>query len=252
MGFISSVIGAMAGLGGGIIIKPVLDFVGHYDLETIGVLSASTVMAMSTVTLLRIKTTKVKIDFKISLLIAVGSIVGGLIGKGVFNFYVVNLKLADIVGAIQSGLLAFLLIIIYASFKWSSHVPNYLIANKAIIFSTGLILGLLSAFLGIGGGPLNVAVLVLLFSMTGRKVVINSTFIIFFSQLASLLVVAFTTRYQGMDLSMLPFMIIGGVAGGLIGNILLFKVSSKAIWGVFNFTILIIVLVNIYNLVKGL
>ncbi|MFD1849341.1 TSUP family transporter [Oceanobacillus bengalensis] len=251
MGFISSVIGAMAGLGGGTIIKPVLDFAGHYDLETIGILSASTVMAMSTMSLVLMKTTEEKVDFKVSLLIAAGSIIGGLIGKGVFNFYVVNLESADMIGIIQSGLLALLLIIIYVYFKLDRFVTSYKITNKVIIFSTGLLLGLLSAFLGIGGGPLNVAILALLFSMTGREAVINSTFIIFFSQFASLVLVTFTTSFQGIDLTMLPYMIIGGIAGGCAGNILLFRLSSKAIRSIFSLTILVIVLVNIYNLVKG-
>lgn len=122
-----------------------------------------------------------KIDFKISLLLAAGSITGGPIGKGIFNFHVVNLGLADMIGTIQSRLLAFLLIIIYVYFKWNRFVPSYKIANKAIIFSNRLLLGLLSAFLGIGGGPLNVAILVLFFSMTGREIVINSICIIVFS-----------------------------------------------------------------------
>lgn len=43
---------------------------------------------------------------------------------------------------------------------------------------------------------------------------------------------------------------IGGVAGGFIGDILLFRLSSNALRNVFGFTILIVVLVTIYNLVK--
>lgn len=40
---LSTICGSIDGLGGGVIIKPVLDFLGDYNIETIGVLSASTI-----------------------------------------------------------------------------------------------------------------------------------------------------------------------------------------------------------------
>ena len=41
--------GAMTGMGGGVIIKPLLDLLGGYDTATIGVLSSLTVLIMSLV-----------------------------------------------------------------------------------------------------------------------------------------------------------------------------------------------------------
>ncbi|SEA80982.1 hypothetical protein SAMN05421743_108171 [Thalassobacillus cyri] len=236
-------------MGGGVIIKPVLDFAGHYDLATIGVLSASTVFAMSSVSLVKARTMEVNIDIKVSSLIAVGSIIGGFFGKGVFNFFVVNLQLNNIIGVIQSSMLALVLLAILIYFRWSGLFKNYIIKKSAVILTAGLVLGFLSAFLGIGGGPLNVAVLALLFSMSGRESVINSTFIIFFSQLAALLLVTFTTGFDGMDLSMLWYMIIGGIVGGFIGSNLLFRVSDKVIAIIFNVTVLIVLLINLYNVI---
>lgn len=43
---LSTICGSMAGLGGGVIIKPVLDFLGDYNIETIGVLSACTIFSI--------------------------------------------------------------------------------------------------------------------------------------------------------------------------------------------------------------
>ena len=40
---LSTICGSIDGLGGGVIIKPVLDFLGDYNIETIGVLSACTI-----------------------------------------------------------------------------------------------------------------------------------------------------------------------------------------------------------------
>ncbi|MEG2119590.1 MAG: sulfite exporter TauE/SafE family protein, partial [Pseudoflavonifractor sp.] len=43
--------GSMTGMGGGVIIKPLLDLLHGFDVETIGVLSAITVFAMSVVSI---------------------------------------------------------------------------------------------------------------------------------------------------------------------------------------------------------
>lgn len=51
IGLIATLIGSLAGLGGGIIIKPMLDLLGHFDVATITILSAATVFAMSIVSL---------------------------------------------------------------------------------------------------------------------------------------------------------------------------------------------------------
>src|SRR5699024_11751997 len=79
---------SMAGLGGGIIIKPVLDFLGDYDVESIAVLSASTVFAMACVSLITSAKSDVKINVKSSFTIAIGSIIGGLVGKLSFGYII--------------------------------------------------------------------------------------------------------------------------------------------------------------------
>ncbi len=251
IGFSASVIGAMAGLGGGVIIKPVLDFFGHYDLSTIGVLSAATVLTMSTVSLLQVKSMHGKLDKSHSLLIAIGSILGGFFGKGIYN-YSLTLGSTTITGVIQSSLLALILVLIFLYMKYKKYMTAYTVENKSLILTVGVILGMLSAFLGIGGGPLNVAVLYFLFSMNAKNAVINSTFIIFFSQLSALILIACTTGFAIYDLSMLGYMMFGGVLGGLVGSKLIQKINNDRIEFIFNVTILLIILVNVFNVVNML
>ncbi|WP_407272076.1 hypothetical protein [Radiobacillus sp. PE A8.2] len=62
IGLVASILGAVAGLGGEVIIKPVLDLFGHFDLPTIGVLYASIVLSMATVSLLKIRKEDVKLN----------------------------------------------------------------------------------------------------------------------------------------------------------------------------------------------
>src|SRR5699024_6876573 len=70
-GIIATMLGSMAGLGGCIIIRPVLEFVGEYDVGSIAVLSASTVFVMACVSLITSAKSDVKINVKSSLTMAI-------------------------------------------------------------------------------------------------------------------------------------------------------------------------------------
>ncbi|WP_182201736.1 sulfite exporter TauE/SafE family protein [Paraliobacillus salinarum] len=247
IGLFATTLGSIAGLGGGVIIKPVLDFFGHYDLSTIGILSAATVFSMATVSLIKMRKMDVKLDKLNSALIAAGSILGGFIGKAVFNYFVISLGISKEMGIFQSILLALLLALIFVYFKYKHAMKRFKIENKAIILSIGFVLGLLSSFLGIGGGPLNVAVLSLLFSMNAKNAACNSIFIIFFSQLSALVLAGVTTNIGDYNLMMLPYMIVGGILGGLIGTSFVHKLTDKQIEKIFNVAILAILFINIYN-----
>ncbi len=250
IGFLASTIGAIAGLGGGVIIKPVLDFFGDFNLQTIGVLSAATVFSMATMSLIKLRNKDVKIDKIVSSILAGGSILGGIIGKAVFNFIAISLDIPTITEIIQSSVLAILLTLIFVYFLNKNKLKSFVFKNRIMIFTIGFTLGFFSAFLGIGGGPLNVTVLILLFSMNARDAAINSIFIIFFSQLSALLLIAFTTGFGDYDLSMLWYMIPGGILGGLIGANITVKLSNTQIEKIFNITVLLIISVNLYNIVN--
>ncbi|MFB1052235.1 TSUP family transporter [Paraliobacillus sp. JSM ZJ581] len=247
IGLFATTLGAIAGLGGGVIIKPVLDFFGHYDLSTIGILSAATVFSMAAVSLIKMRKMDVTIDKINSALIAGGSILGGFIGKAVFNYFVMSLGISKGVAIFQSVLLAVLLLLIFIYFKYKHVMRRFNVKNRVIILLIGIVLGLLSSFLGIGGGPLNVAVLSLLFSMNAKNATFNSIFIIFFSQLSALMLAGMTTNISDYDLVMLPYMIAGGIIGGLVGTNFVHKLTNKQIEKIFNIAILTILFINMYN-----
>ncbi|NAO99712.1 TSUP family transporter, partial [Halomonas sp. MG34] len=250
IGLLASTLGAIASLGGGVIIKPVLDFFGDFDLPTIGVLSAATVLAMATMSLIKLKDKEVQINKAVSSILAGGSILGGVVGKSIFNVIAVSMNIPTITAIIQSSVLAVLLTLVFIYFLKKDKVKSFAFKNKAGIFAIGLALGFLSAFLGIGGGPLNVTVLILLFAMNTKSAAVNSIFIIFFSQLSALLLIAFTTGYAEYDLSMLLYMIPGGILGGIIGSNFSVKLTDNQIDKIFSVTILVIIFINLSNIVE--
>lgn len=244
----ATIVGAVAGLGGGVIIKPVLDLLGQYSVATIGVLSSATVFSMSVVSGSKAYLSGVRIKGLTSLYLAASSIVGGFLGRNIFNYLIDWVQNDPLVSFIQATMLAFLMLAIFILVKRKGHMKQLKIASISITLLVGLVLGLLSSFLGIGGGPLNVAVLGLLFSMNAKESMINSILIIFFSQLSNLVSVGLMTGFGDYDLSMLGYMIAGGVIGGYIGTILAGKFSNKQIEGVFNTLLIVILLINVYNM----
>jgi len=250
IGLIASIFGALAGLGGGIIIKPVLDLLGQYDVGTIGILSASTVFSMSTVSLINSVRYNVQIKIRLSMMIALSSITGGVIGKSIFNFAVRNIDNPELVTLIQASIIAGLMVVIYVFVKYKHMIETHRLENPFIIMTVGLVLGILAAFLGIGGGPFNVAILTFLFSMGPKEASLNSIFIIFFSQLSSIIFTASTTGFAVFDLSMLPYMIAGGVLGGLSGSRLVAKIEEKTVDRIFLVGIVIIIGISLVNIGK--
>lgn len=250
IGLLASVFGALAGLGGGVIIKPVLDLISHDDVATIGILSASTVFSMAFVSLISAMRRKVTIKVKLSLLIAISSIGGGVIGKYIFNLAVERMQSAELLTLIQASMLAVIMIMIYIFVKFKHHFNTYQLKNPVLIISSGLILGMLAAFLGIGGGPLNVALLTLLFSMNAKEASLNSIFIIFFSQLSSIVFTASTTGFSEFNLTMLPYMVAGGVLGGLFGSRLVIRLKNRTVDQIFLVGIVLIIGINLVNIVK--
>ena len=101
--FFSSVIGAICGIGGGVIIKPVLDAFHVLDVATISFLSGCTVLSMTTYSVFKSKQSrKSHIEQKTGFPLALGAAAGGLLGKWLFSFILSLSSDIDKVGAVQS------------------------------------------------------------------------------------------------------------------------------------------------------
>ncbi|WP_297596353.1 sulfite exporter TauE/SafE family protein [uncultured Cetobacterium sp.] len=238
----ATILGSLAGLGGGVIIKPVLDAFGHYDLSTVGILSSITVFFMAAVSTFK----QIKSGFKVEtsmIVLSLGSILGGGIGSKIFDLFLTFFSDQSTGKGIQAIIIAVLLL----GVLFKNQLPKYSIKNKALIFTAGLFLGTIASFLGIGGGPINVAILIMLFSFTTKEAAVSSVFIILLSQLSKILLITINTGFAAYNLEMLPFMVVGGIIGGLIGAQLNTKLESTHIEKIFNISIILIIFINIFN-----
>ena len=254
--FIASLIGAVSGLGGGIIIKPVLDMAGIAGVAEASFMSGLTVLAMTSVNIFKAirKPKDMLIDKTRSPWLALGAVFGGLIGNQIFDGVMtfVGAENARIVGAIQAValLLITLSVMLYMLNRDKIETKNSKSFFLAVLIGLGL--GVISSFLGIGGGPMNLVILYFFFSMSTKQAAQNSLFIIFFSQISSLIQTFVTNSVPRFNSTNLIFMIIGGVSAGLIGSILLKKLSTKTVDRLLMLVFALVAIINIYNIIKFL
>lgn len=248
--FGASVIGAICGIGGGVIIKPLLDAFGILEVSVISFLSGCTVLSMSTYSMIKSKRSKDSaIEKATSLPLAIGAAVGGVLGKWLFSLLVSGYD-QNKVGAIQAACLLAVTLgtLIYTIKKNSINTIHVEEASRCVII--GMVLGIMSSFLGIGGGPINLVVLYFFFSMGTKQAAENSLYIIFFSQLASLCFSIITRSVPEFDFWLLVLMVLGGIGGGVYGRELNRKLKETTVEKLFIGLMVVIMLINVYNIYK--
>lgn len=242
----ATTLGAFVGLGGGVIIKPVLDFIGAEPRMQVDFLSAVAVFTMSIVSTVKQIRNKVSFEKNIILFIAFGSIAGGFLGSYCMDSLSCIAE-QGMIRCIQAFVLAILLsaVSIYvAKDRKSFHIKN----NFAIIL-VGLSLGFIASFLGIGGGPINVAVLTLFFSMNVKESAVYSVAIIFFSQLSKLVTIFASSGIQpyAHQWKTLIFILPAAILGGIIGSKFNRKFDDKIIRKIFVAVMILLIILNVYN-----
>lgn len=100
--------GAYVGLGGGVIIKPLLDLIGKDPINIVNFYSACAVFSMSISSTIKHIKSKTKIDFKLIVSLSVGAVIGGILGSRLFDYLLTlfdNSKLKSFQGLILGILL---------------------------------------------------------------------------------------------------------------------------------------------------
>lgn len=246
---VATLLGAFVGLGGGVVIKPVLDLIGAHTLEQVSFFSSCAVFSMSVASMAKHIKNKTPIRGSIVLLVAVGSVAGGILGNALFTTAMESSGMPEVVKGIQSALLAALLIVVVFSVLVKHR--TFHIHHPAAILLTGFFLGTAAAFLGVGGGPVNVAFLTLFFSFSMRDAAVYSVAVIFFSQCANLITTGIQTGFAGYDLKILLVVIPCAVTGGLIGSALNRRCGEASIQKVFVFAVSAVACLSLYNAINA-
>ena len=251
--FLASIVGAICGIGGGVVIKPVLDMLGLETVAAISFLSGCTVLSMSCYSVTRaLARGDSGVDLKTGTPLAVGGALGGLAGKRLFDLVRAMFENQGRVGAVQAACLGVITLGTLAYTLNKARIPTHRVTVPAVCAAIGLCLGIMSSFLGIGGGPINLVVLYFFFSMDTKTAASNSLYIILFSQLASLLSTLATHTVPDFRWPVLLVMVCGGVGGGMVGRMLNKKMDNRLVDRLFIGLMAAIVVICAYNVYRGL
>lgn len=249
--FFASVIGGICGIGGGVIIKPTLDLVGAADIATVSFLSSCTVLSMSAYNVGKSFAEKTAvIDTGTGTPLALGAAIGGIFGNMLFAFLKLGLGNDALAGIAQALCLLALTVgtLLYTINKRRIHTRS--IDSIFACLCIGMALGVLSSFLGIGGGPFNLVVLHYFFGMDTKKSVSNSLYIILFSQAANIMASLLSHTVPEFAAPSLVLMILGGVSGGILGKSISRRLNNSTVDKLFIGLQAVIILTCVYNAVK--
>ena len=247
---VSTTVGAISGIGGGVIIKPVFDSFSGMPVAVISFLSGCTVLSMSVVSLLCSRGGRVKVDKRRGTLLAVGAAVGGILGKMAFKWVKSLARNDGLIGEVQSSIMILLTggVLLYVIHK--NLIKTLQTQSTVYCVTVGLMLGVLGAFLGIGGGPVNLVALYFFFSMDTKTAALNSIYIILFSQITSFVTAVAQGSIGPVNSAVLIVMVIGGVMGGLIGRTVNKRLTEGQIDKLFISILLVIIGISVFNCVK--
>ena len=248
---LACIIGKICGMGGGVIIKPVLDALGIMSVAAINFLSSCTVTGMTCWSVGKSTLSgNSEINWRVSTPLAIGAAIGGMLGKELFEVVAGCFKNADMAGGVQAAILfaATLATLVYTIFK--DRVAKHQVTNWISCLLIGVVLGTLGSFLGIGGGPFNMAVLYYFFSMSTKVSAQNSLYVILVSQITGLLKTILSGNVPQVNVWVLVGTIVCGVIGSEIGGRINRKLSEKKATFLFECSMVLVLCINVYNMSK--
>lgn len=251
IGFLASTIGAICGIGGGVIMKPLIDAMGIMPVSEISFLSGCTILSMSLISNYKSRTEKIKsISKSQSIILILGAVIGGILGKMVFQNFKSIFANENKVGLIQSGLLFMILLATFCYTCFKSPIKTRQIHSMPNTMLIGSVLGFCSSFLGIGGGPFNLVAFEYFFSMKTKEAAKTSIYIIMFSQISALIQTILAHQVPNTNLMFAFYMIMGGVLGGYVGSYCSKKLSNEMVGKLFMGCLIFIIFISIYNMIR--
>ena len=217
LGFAAGILGSMIGLGGGIIVVPVLTFLGFPPTVAASnsLFAALSNSIASTISYSRQKRIEYFLGLKLGLLAIPGTILGAIIST-------------DIAPDIFKILFGFVLIAsaVYIFLRKQIESREKVISKQMILFAiaSSFFAGIISSFFGIGGGIIFVPLMVVGMGMSMKKAAPTSQLILLFASLSGVIVHSILGH---PDFLQAGFLAIGSFFGGLVGAKLSLSIKER-------------------------
>lgn len=240
--------GSVTGMGGGVILKPVLDALGGFDAATANLLSSVTVFVMALVSVIKRIRQKAEIKPKMAMPLAAGSLLGGSAGQFILAGIISAFHADRLVVVLQNACLAISILAVFLYIQKGDCRSTLNFMGTASALLTGILIGTISTFLGIGGGPINVALLILVCACDIKTAALYSITTVLFAQASKLSFVLLSGGFFSCDLSMLPSMVMGAVLGGWTGSWLSQRLSEMKVERAFNSIQVLVFIICLFNI----
>lgn len=247
---LSTMIGAISGIGGGVIIKPMLDLTVPLDMARISLISSFAVLSMSLFSVGKavVKRNTEALKLSIALPLATGATVGGVLGKMAFQHIAALLQADVVVKAVQNSVLFVLMLLVLINAMKDKAEKMPIARSPQMGVGVGAGLGVLAAFLGIGGGPLNMLALTCFYCMRHKEAALYSLFVIVFSQTAGVITALTTNPAVMPSAELVVTACVAGILGGIIGRRLAARMSNHAVKMLYNAALVLILVLCFVNI----
>ena len=219
LGFAAGLLGSIIGLGGGIIIVPVLTFFGFSP----ALAASNSIFAVfsnaiaSSISYAKQRRIEYSIGLKLGLLSIPGTIVGAYVSS-------------EITPSIFKILFALILISasVYIFSKRKIEPKNYNLSKQIMILAIGasFFAGIISGLFGVGGGIIFVPLMVVVMGLSMKNAAPTSQFILLFASGSALVthtLLGHPDFYQALLLA------IGAFVGGLVGAKLSLEIKENSL-----------------------
>ena len=217
LGFAAGLLGSMIGLGGGIIMVPVLTFLGFPPTTAASnsLFAALSNAIASTISYSKQKRIEYPLGLKLGLLSIPGTVLGAIIST-------------DVAPDIFKILFGFVLIAstAYIFLRKKIETKEKRISKQMMIFAIGasFFAGIISSFFGIGGGIIFVPLMVVGMGMAMKKAAPTSQMILLFASLSGVIVHSLLGHPDFLQAGLLA---IGSFIGGLVGARLSIDIKER-------------------------
>jgi len=207
LGFAAGILGSMIGLGGGIIVVPVLTFAGFTPTVAASnsLFAAFSNAVASTISYSKQKRIKYSIGLKLGLLSIPGTILGAYISSDVTPEI---FKILFGLVLVSSSIYIFL----KRRFESKEYDTSKLVT--VLVIGASFFAGIISSFFGIGGGIIFVPLMIIVMRMGMKNAAPTSQLILLFASFSGLVthsILGHPDYFQSLLLA------IGAFGGGLIG-----------------------------------
>jgi uncharacterized membrane protein YfcA len=241
IGVAAGVLGGGLGVGGGIILVPLLVWVGFDQHRAHATsLAAIVLIAVAGATSFAVSG---EIDLGLGITIGIGGILGSVIGASVMHR--VSARSLTIVFAVVLLVAGIRLIAGGDPLPGSAELAGF--AQAAIAVAIGLVAGFFAGLAGIGGGVVIVPSSVLLLGLQQHEAQGTSLLAIVFTATAGTLVNLRNKRVRLKDGLVVGA---GGVAGSLAGSQLALGVEARTLSLIFGFLVLFVALRSLYRTLR--